>query len=430
MRKVVWALSLLALVEARTALAGPPRDPNQQIEQIQQELDRLREENTKIHSQMESLQQKLGDLQKADATKTAELEQKVKAVHDSAPSRISEALDSYWGDHRFLVSGYGAAQYHWAGRGEENSFSAEIEPLLLYRVSDRLLFEAGLEFELPDDGETEANLEFAHFDYLLNDYATIVGGKYLLPFGDFYERVEPAWINKFVTSPLPFRHEVGLLPFNDVGAQIRGGVPLAAEGVDFEYTLYASNGPRFVSDKRGAAFEAFNNLDINKNKAVGARFGLRPLPFSWDMGRWKIGVSTYNGTWDDKNNLWMNTWGLDSTYQKGPVELRGEYVNILRELPGSGNEHREGWYVQAAYKLARLAIPVLDRSELVFRYAKQNQPQSRDEDPPSFLRGQQYSFGYDYWITPSTVWKLEYDYDDRKDERNNHGIFTQFAVGF
>ena len=63
---------------------------------------------------------------------------------------------------------------------------SKFEPLFLFRVSDRLLFEAGVEFELPDDVETNANLEFAHFDYLLNDYMTVVGGKYLLPFGDFY----------------------------------------------------------------------------------------------------------------------------------------------------------------------------------------------------------------------------------------------------
>jgi hypothetical protein len=288
-----------------------------------------------------------------------------------------------------------------------------------------------VEFELPDDAETNANLEFAHFDYLLNDYMTLVGGKYILPFGDFYERLEPDWINKLVTNPLPHRHEVGLLPFSDLGAQIRGGFPLSlAEGVDFDYTIFAGNGPKFTSDKRGAAFEPTNNLDANKNKAVGARFGFRPLPFAWNMGRWKIGASTYNGTWDEKDHLWLHAWGIDSSYQKGPFDFRGEYISMLREMPGGNNEHREGWYTQAAYKLAHWAIPFIDRSELVFRYSRQNQPFSQEEDPPSFLRGQQYSFGYDYWLTPTTVWKLEYDYDLRRDQRNNDEIYTQFVVGF
>lgn len=75
--------------------------------------------------------------------------------------------------HGFMVSGFGFAQYHWAGRGQENNFLAKFEPLFLYRISDRVLFEAGVEVELPDDTETAVNLEFAHFDYPLNKYVHV-----------------------------------------------------------------------------------------------------------------------------------------------------------------------------------------------------------------------------------------------------------------
>ena len=109
MKTVRWAVSLLAFLSPLTVMADPAHDASQQIKQIQQELDRLREENTKIHSQMESLQQKLSDLQQRREKTDAELEKQVKEARDATPTHINDALDSYWGDHRFLVSGFGFA---------------------------------------------------------------------------------------------------------------------------------------------------------------------------------------------------------------------------------------------------------------------------------------------------------------------------------
>lgn len=430
MRRVLWSWGLLTLFYPAALFAEPVRGGTSEVKRIEQELRQLQDDNAKMRAHMEELQRKLGDLQQQSEQKTTELEKKVKAVHDT-PSHVSEALDSYWGDHRFLVTGNANVQYHWAGHGEEHSFLAAFEPLFLFRISDRLLFEAELEAELPDDAETAVNLEYAHFSYLLNDYITILGGKYLLPFGEFNERLQPSWINKLVSTPLPFRHEVGLIPFSEIGAQVRGGIPLSNDGVDLEYALYVANGPRFASEARGAAFEPTNNIDTNKNKAVGARIGFRPLPFSANLGRLKIGASTYHGKWDEHSNLWVHTWGIDSAYQAGPLELRGEYVNMLRELPGgASSEHREGWYMQAAYKLSQLAVPFINRTELVFRYSQQRQPFDHDSEKREFVRGQQYSLGYNYWLTPSTVWKFEYDFDDKKGTRTNSELYTQFVVGF
>lgn len=431
MRRVIWGWGLLILLYPVAVWAEPGGGGAVEVQRIEQELQQLQEENAKIRTQMEVLQQKLSDLQQQNNQKTTELEKKVKAVHDTAASHVGETLDSYWGEHRFLVTGNANVQYHWAGHGEEHSFLAELEPLFLYRMSDRLLFEAELEVELPDDAETEVNLEYAHFSYLLNDYITILGGKYLLPFGEYNERIQPPWINKLVSNPLLFRHEIGLIPFSEIGAQVRGGIPLSNDGIDLEYALYVANGPRFTSEARGAALEAANNVDFNKNKAIGGRIGFRPLPFSSNLGRLKLGASTYHGKWDDKGDQWVHIWGVDSAYQTGPLELRGEYANMLRELPGGqSSEHREGWYVQAAYKLSQIALPFINRTELVFRYSQQRQPFDHDSEEREFVRGQQYSLGYNYWLTPSTVWKFEYDFDDKKGVRNNSELYTQFVVGF
>ncbi len=79
--------------------------------------------------------------------------------------------------------------------------------MFLFQFMDRVLFEVELEFELTG-GVTETGLEYAQLDFLLNDNITLTGGKFLVPFGVFGERLHPTWINKFPTSPPLYGHHV------------------------------------------------------------------------------------------------------------------------------------------------------------------------------------------------------------------------------
>src|SRR5581483_9120728 len=184
-----------------------------------------------------------------------------KEVEKQASAAPRRYLERYFGENRFVLTGWGAASYEWQRNPNTNTFTATLAPILLYRMTDRVLFEAEPEFELKDDGDTEVNLEYAQADIFLNDYATLVGGKFLLPFGEFIQQLHPAWINKLVSFPLPFQEneEGGLLPFSDVGAQVRGGTRLLRrEGINLDYTIFVSNGPRFESDQVGARFVSNN----------------------------------------------------------------------------------------------------------------------------------------------------------------------------
>jgi hypothetical protein len=304
-----------------------------------------------------------------------------------------------------------------------------LAPILLYRVTDRVLFEGELELGLNENGGTDVNLEYAQADVFLNDYVTLVGGKFLLPFGEFIQQLHPGWINKLVSFPLPFREneEGGLLPFSDVGVQLRGGAPLGPEGVGLDYTVFVSNGPRFESEEVGALFQS-NNVDGNKGKGFGARFVVRPLPVASGLGHLRLGASTYDGKWDG-GKLWFTSWGMDAAYQLNELELRGEYVQTRREMPEDiRRDFREGWYVQGAYKLARLQVPYLNRMELVARYSGVNQRAVTNEELLPHPR--QVALGLDYWITPSVVGKLEYDRELPRDAKNDHAVRAQIAVGF
>jgi hypothetical protein len=397
---------------------------------VESEIQALREQNERNQQHIKDLEATVGQLktQQAEQPKAEQA-----GAGEPRPDLLRRALDTYYGEHRFLITGYGFAQYHWDDNANSNSFAGGFNPIFLFRLNDRLLFSGELEVKLPEDAETEVNLEFAEADYLVNDYLTIAAGKFLLPFGEFIERLHPPWINKLVTHPLMFREgdEGGIMPFTNLGVQLRGAVGLGyGLGADIDYTAYIGNGPRFdTGDGEGAVGDplTFNNNDVNRTKGFGARVGFRPLPFEWNAGRWRIGASTYDGKWDAKGDLWFTAWGLDSVYQYGDAELRGEYISTRRDLPGSLRDEREGYYIQTSYMLSQVAPSPFDRLELVARYSGQNQRQAPGGAAP---HPRQVSLGLDYWIAPSVVWKLEYDRDIPRDAPNNHEILSELAVGF
>jgi hypothetical protein len=406
--------------------------PTSETKELREEIRRLKEENERNHQRMEELERKVEQLETKEEQKQKAIEGTVaKEVEKQTATAPRRYLERYWGTNRFVLTGWGGGTYEWDRNANTSTFTATFDPVFLFRVTDRVLFEAESEFGLKDDGTTEVNLEYAQADILLNNYATLVGGKFLTPFGEFIQQLHPGWINKLVSFPLPFREneEGGLIPFSDVGVQVRGGAELfKKEGVGLDYALFVSNGPHFDSNKVGAKFVA-NNVDVNHGKGFGARLAAYPLPLSLGIGRLKVGASTYNGTWDPRSNLWFTSWGIDGAYQLDEFELRGEYLSTRREMPsGISADDRNGWYLQGAYKLARLGVSHLNRMELVSRYSGVNQRAVTDKDLLAHPR--QVALGLDYWLTPSVVGKLEYDRELPEHAPHDHAVRGQIAVGF
>ncbi len=424
---MVLALGLVSPPLA--ARAEPERDLRQELQQLKAQMEHYRRRMEQLESQLESVEAE-------NVKRSKELEEKI-ANRLLNRSNFGRYMDRFAGEHRFHLTGYGTANFEWQDLEDTNTFSSDIFPIFLYRLTDRALFEGELELDL-EETATEVSLEYAQIDYILNDYATLVAGKFLLPFGEFMERLHPAWINKLVSRPLPYvgAGAGGLFKFSQVGVQLRGGIPLGyGDGAMAEYSLYVTNGPSFASDKRGAPVSN-NFADQNRGKGYGARIGLELLPFDYGWGRFRIGASTLDGKWDEGGDLWFTSWGIDSVYQNGPLELRGEYLRFNREMPGAlTDDEREGWYLQAAYQLTKAPIPYLDRTELVVRWSGRNQNApieagEEEEGGDLFRKPRQVAVGLNYWLTPSVVWKLEYDREMPAGAGDSNAFQTQFAIGF
>ena len=182
---------------------------------------------------------------------------------------------------QFMIRGYGHTGLNFMSNGDEKESSfvgSAFAPIFLFKHSDKLMFEAELEFVL-ENNELEVGLEYADVMYVLNKNMTVRAGKFLLPFGTFMERLHPAWINRLPTKPLGFGHD-GIAPSSGIGVELRGAFDLG--GPSLNYSVYSTNGPRLKDgseEPEEAGMLIFQNYEDNNNsKAFGGRIGV--LPFS------------------------------------------------------------------------------------------------------------------------------------------------------
>jgi len=332
------------------------------------------------------------------------------------------------GSSNFLLTGFAYAEFE-AIEGESSSFNASFAPIFLWKKGDNLLFESELEISL-NDSETEVELEYAQMLLVVNDNLTIGMGKFLSPSNYFAERIHPAWINKMATGPLPFGHG-GLMANSQLGVQARGGFAIGSARAS--YALYVSNGPTIETDGDHAGTLEFDNYsDVNGNKAVGGRIGLRPVE-GLEFG---YGFEVADASASDSGFGSINafTQSVDVAYirnvdfLKGRIDARAQFVWLDIDNPRMGDldftNKSDGGYTQVAYRPTEADHEILNDFEAIARYDLINQPMESAD---------RLSLGLNYWLNDSTVLKCSYEWktEDEDGETNDStGVRVQVAIGF
>lgn len=324
-----------------------------------------------------------------------------------------------------VISGYGTVGYGIRTQGNnENAFNAAINPIFLFQFQDRILFEAEWEFEL-EGGVTETGLEYAQLDVMVHNNLTLIGGKFLLPFGVFAERLHATWINKFPTAPPIYGHHVAafgaepLFPIaSDLGVMARamlrpGPVHLTLNG-------YVTQGASLEDPAEAPGEIVFpgSSEDNNTDKMLGARLDFALPP------HFELNFSYMNGDYDDNNVLDLTGWNVAGEFRVENFEVRGEYLQTGQEveLPsGFPTLRKHGFYAQAAYRIGPW--------EPVFRWT-----QVFDSELAGATQAQgawQAGFGLDYWLTPSVAVMGGYELNKEKGpEIDNNRFIMHVAYGF
>ena len=253
------ASTLVALIWVLTPVAGMAQPSASSTDYVSRaEYDTLKAEHEALKKEMDALKTAVQQMANGTApaapaegpstAKTAVPEGKQVVSRTSAPAATDElrqevetlktqVKETFPGSTKFLVAGYGTSTFE-AKSGEDPFFDATFNAFFLWKLTDRLLFEGEVEFEF-EDGNTTTNLEIAQASYLLNDYMTLGVGRFLNPMNYFVERQHMGWVNKFPDKPLAVYD--GLLPESDLGAQVRGVIPIGP--TKLEYGAFVANAP-------------------------------------------------------------------------------------------------------------------------------------------------------------------------------------------
>jgi hypothetical protein len=401
-----------------------------------------RDEYEKLKKDLEALKAKQGTPQEKKKD-DQDLQQQIDDLEKQLKSVKDKAEESKSGTTKITITGVGFAGFE-ALHGSKSTFNAGFNPVFLWQPTDRLFFEAQLELGL-EGNETSLALEYATLFYTVNDYVTIGAGRFLTPFGTFSERLHQAWINKLPDNPFAF-DDGGITPEGTMGVEIRGAFALG-ETSKVMYAVYAGNSPRLETQTTDAGILFDDNLtDVKDRKVVGARLGVLPIPeleigYSFLTGR--VGDSVAGFT--DIGAMWMHGPDLgyvrDSDLLQGTISVFAQWAwsSVERTtygpsadlpVPFNFSNRRSGGYVQTSYRPSKVESSFLKNLEAVIRYDVLNRPQGA----PDPVDDRRWTLGLDYWMTPSAVLKVAYEWDKKSDPTgpatNANGVLVQFAMGF
>ena len=283
---------------------------------------------------------------------------------------------------------------------EQQQLSPTISPIILVPFGERWLIETEAEFagnythmtDQPWDRHWDKGIEYLQVDFFANKYLTVVGGRFLTPFGIFNERLHSGWIRNLPAEPLI----AGIEMSDSNGGMLRGGVSLSQD-VNMTYAGF------FSAASTARAFLA--------TRAAGGRVSL-----FFPKQRFEFGTS-YQRRLQDSH---VNTFGADVTWQltRIPLDFRSEYAHS--EDGGSG------YWVEAAYRTRKVpfAKAFFSKSQAIIRMEQFFVPAGSSTgiggDMPT-VDTQRFSAGWNYWIRPDV--RSSFSYARSLSSESDHNIW-------
>jgi hypothetical protein len=349
------------------------------------------------------------------------------------PSGNNETQLSIFGALAFGYShilGNAATAANGAGRPSTPGgfYFGEFTPDFLLKLNDWMMLEA--EISVGPNGVVNVG-SFAQMDFFVNDWLTIIAGRFVAPIGFYNERLNNPWINKLpgdAPGSVPPLWMQVLPPMSLLGVQATGAFYLGNSPIKMEYAAYVSNGMNLTPATPGApTIDELANLEnmqnsfniISNERAFGGRVGLW-----WPELGLEGGLSAmYNGDYiaGAENSLYL--WALDLNYHKGNWDARAEYgMTYQQAQPFLATDiTRKGFYAQLAYRPRDCSNKYLQNVEAVYRYSYVD---FKGIDPTALtlstyatpidvpVTRQQHEIGINYYFYPRAVLKCAYQIND------------------
>jgi hypothetical protein len=332
----------------------------------------------------------------------------------AAPAAVESARWNWSGsgtlDYLRLYPAHGAGDLTLRGANVEWSVKAAVEVSEKTSIAVRLCTTChGL------------TVDQAYAEIRLAPHANLQAGRIAVPFGDFYQRYDPA-SEAFLSKPLPYamghmlrfqatQFNLGVvpMPYVDQGAAFFGDVWFH-DALQVWYALYGVNGfrsdsPQDFAFKDQLADRGFN--DNNGDVSVGGRLALAQGPFA-------AGGSYLRGAYDPRSRFAYGVWGVDGAVRLPGGQLRGEYVSRSTEVLAAGARstlRKQGFYAQ-------VEAPVRGPLAIVARFdglLREGPPLGTDNDEASGIV--RWTIGANVSPTIDYAFRVQYE----------HWRFTDFA---
>ena len=355
------------------------------------------------------------------------------------------------------LGGYGEAFYRKdvGDKTKSDRDTADFLRFVLYagyKFTDRIIFNAELEFEHATTSSTESagggsvSVEFAYLDFLMWKWLNFRAGMLLVPMGIVNELHEPVFFNGVERSEVERR----IIPstWRENGIGIFGEL-----GEELEYRIYGINGlnAKGFRDNGFRGGRQKGNRTLAEDIAIVARLDYSPT------SNFILGASVYTG--DSGQNQEIDAvelpdsrttiWELHSIYRYAGLEARGlfamshlgdagELTDALREIGELGSSRTLasqmiGGYGEVSYDIMPLLYPGSDHTLTpFFRFSYlnlQHKTPSGSHYKANLSREMRiWTPGVSYKPHPNVVLKVDYrNFDTVKGKRANE---VNFGIGF
>jgi hypothetical protein len=276
--------------------------------------------------------------------------------------------------HVPLISG-GAGYVHNVTGGAP-VLEPQVDPVLLVAFGRHVLLESRTDFtgvfarenftSGPFKGKVFTDVEYAQLDWLADTHAIVVGGRYLLPFGLYNERLTPLWIHNLQDAP--YTATIGTRTSGAGNGLMLRGVAAQTPQMSVQYSAYASV-----------------RSDIDQLSSPRAAGGDASVFFP--RLHFEIGGSGQRFLQDHH----INSGAIYVSWQplEGSLDVKGEY---------DASYYGHGYWLEGAYKLdhaSRYAaiqkIQLVGRMEQVF-------PQHGGGDGLPGIDNKRFDAGLNYYL--------------------------------
>ena len=235
-----------------------------------------------------------------------------------------------------IVGGYLYSEYF---QDQEKTKNFDIHYLALSVsgwASENIQYYGELELEHGGTGGNNTFVEQAYLDYWVLPGLAVKAGAIITPFNRFDELHDP--LSNFTISRPQVSREIGVSAWKDVGVVVHGFRNLTRDLTLF-FDAYTINGLGAGSNLRGSR----QYRDNNEDRGLGGRINFVYQDFL------DVGVSGYNGAWDDEGEFDLTLFGGFVQLRTPIADFWGEYSSGESENPSpDGPGDMSGYFLQAS----------------------------------------------------------------------------------